>query len=93
MKTIFDIAAAAHHAYQKEERRLAGDAPMWGLRSWSQLMDSEKLCWVEAARQVMAEVAAMGCSVPDAEPVSQSVAPLPAIDAEFEEEHRHAIRS
>jgi hypothetical protein len=85
MKTIFDIAAAAQYAYQKEERRLTGDGRMWGLRSWSQLSSSEKLCWVEAARHVMAEVAA--------EPVSQSVAPLQVIDAELGEEHRHAIRS
>jgi hypothetical protein len=81
MKTIFDIAAAAQHAHQKEERRLTGDGRMWGLRSWSQLSSDEKLCWVEAVRQVMAEVAAMGCSVPAAEPVSQSVAPLPLIDS------------
>jgi hypothetical protein len=87
MKTIFDIAAAAQYAYQKEERRLTGDGRIWGLRPWSQLSNAEKLCWVEAARQVMAEVAAIGCSVP-AEPVSQSV-----IDADFEQERRHAIRT
>jgi hypothetical protein len=93
MKTIFDIAAAAQYAYQKEERRLTGDGRMWGLRSWSQLSSSEKLCWVEAARHVMAEVAAMGLSIPAAEPVSQSVAPLQVIDAELGEEHRHEIRT
>jgi hypothetical protein len=88
MKTIFDIAAAGYYAHGKELQRRIGV----NQRPWGQLPTTEKLCWVEATRQVMAEVAAMGCSVPG-EPVSQSVAPLQVIDAELGEEHRHAIRT
>jgi hypothetical protein len=84
MKSLQDIAAAAYHAHQKEERRLTGDGRVWGIRPWSQLSGMEKLCWQEAARQALAEVAAMGCAdglqVPSVQ--AESIEPLPVLEGQ-----------
>lgn len=59
MKTINDIAASAYNAHAKELRRLIGV----NSRPWVELPRTETLCWEQSTRQVLAEVAAMGCAI------------------------------
>ena len=59
MKTINDVAAAAYHAHAKELCRLVGV----NARPWVELPRTEMLCWEASIRQVLAEVAAMGCAI------------------------------
>lgn len=59
MKTINDIAASAYNAHAKELHRSIGVSA----RPWGELPHTEVQCWEQSTRQVLAEVAAMGCLV------------------------------
>lgn len=59
MKTLNEIACSAYNAHFKELRRLIGV----NARPWVELPRTEILCWEQSTRQVLAEVAAMGCLV------------------------------
>lgn len=73
MKTINDIAAAAYHAHAKElHRRIGVNA-----RPWVEIGPFEQACWEQAAKQVLAEAAAMGMDMQKAAPEIdlQSISP------------------
>lgn len=57
IKNLEQLAASAYHAYCKK----AGGKTFDGkpLPTWSELGEECQTCWVEAARQVAAEVAAL----------------------------------
>lgn len=74
MKTLNDIACAAYNAHCKELARRIGVSS----RPWTQLGNCEQQCWEQAARQVLAEAAAMGMDMQKAAPTIdlQSVSPV-----------------
>jgi hypothetical protein len=57
MRSLEQLAASGYAAYCKQAQRidtegLAGHAP-----TWEQLDEGTRQCWVEAARQIVAEAA------------------------------------
>lgn len=59
IKSFEDMAASAHHAYCKQLQRSAQLAWVPELDTWAQLPPEEQSAWVEAVRQVAAEMAAL----------------------------------
>jgi hypothetical protein len=74
MKTIFDIAASAYAAHAKELARRIGVSS----RPWTDIGSCEQKCWEQAAKQVLAEAAAMGMDMQKVAPEIdlQSVSPV-----------------
>lgn len=58
MRSLSDIAASAYAAHSKEMHRagVPGSVP----RPWEEIEPSERHCWEQAARQVLAEAATAG---------------------------------
>ena len=74
MKPLNDIACAAYVAHAKELARRIGVHS----RPWADIGNCEQQCWEQAARQVLAEAAAMGMDMQKVAPDIdlQSVSPV-----------------
>ena len=74
MKTLNDIACAAYAAHAKELARRIGV----NSRPWTDIGSCEQKCWEQAAKQVLAEAAAMGMDMQKVAPEIdlQSVSPV-----------------
>lgn len=74
MKTLVEIACAAYNAHAKELARRIGV----NSRPWTEIGNCEQQCWEQAAKQVLAEAAAMGMDMQKAAPGIdlQSISPV-----------------
>jgi hypothetical protein len=72
MRSLSDIAASAYAAHSKEMQR--SGLPSAAQRPWEEIEPSERQCWEQVARQVLAEAATAGMDLgglaPDIHPES-----------------------
>lgn len=59
MKSFEQIAAAMYHAYCKQARELDEEGLAGHAAKWQELDAGTRECWVAAAKQAVAEVAAL----------------------------------